>query len=124
MNITAHFYNVVADESRKKFEWGVNDCALFVDSIYRQAFGIDLAGDIRGTYTDEYHASRTLVKLGHWDGILLPKGFIKIDRRQVKRGDIVISNGAAGVWLGTKAIFAGGATRPLGELDVAYTYTL
>ena len=43
-----------------------------------------LAENVRGTYNDEYHAARTLVKLGGWDGILLPKGFEKIEKNFVK----------------------------------------
>ena len=104
------------------FEYGVNDCALFVDSIYRKAFGVDLAGTIRGSYSDKLGAAKVLIKEGGWDGILLSRGFVKPKNINfVNRGDIVISDGAAGVWVGEKAIFAGNVFRPIDKIEVVYT---
>ena len=112
MNINATFHRAVGELAFKPFKYGENDCALFCNSVYKKAFGMDLAGDIVGTYSDEYHAARVFSKLGGWDGILLPKGFVKVNRNLVRRGDIVISDAAAGIWLGNnKAIFAGGIFR-------------
>lgn len=116
------FYSIIKEESTKPFEFGTNDCALFVNTVYKRAFGVDLAGDIPGTYNDEYHAKRTLAKLGGWDGILLPKGFRKTNNVSIKRGDIVICDGAAGVYLGDcKAVFAGGVFRHKKEIETVYT---
>jgi hypothetical protein len=108
-------------EMVKPFQYGTNDCALFVANIYQRVFGVDLADGIRGTYNDEYHANRTLVKLGRWDGILLPKGFTKVEKHLIKRGDIVIAEGAAGIYSGFgKCIFAGGVSRPLENIETIY----
>lgn len=123
INITPEFHHVVQEEYLKPFQYGTNDCALMVANVYKRLIGIDFAEGIRGTYTDEYHAARTIVKLGGWEGILSERNFVKITNHKIRRGDIVICEGALGIWTGDKALFAGRAYRKLSELDSIYRYT-
>ena len=124
MNITPHFHNVILEQIKEPFQYGINDCALFVDSIYRKAFGIDLANGIRGTYNSEYGAAKILITNGSWEGLFTSRNFKKLfNKNFVKRGDIVISDGCAGIWVGNnKSIFARGITRDLSKIDEVYSY--
>jgi hypothetical protein len=123
MAITAKLHHVIAEELQKPFQYGVNDCALFVNTVYKRVYGMDLAGDVVGTYNDEYHAAKVLVKLGGFDGIMESKGFEKINKNFVKVGDIVISQKAAGIFVGNgKAVFAGGAYHTFDMIETVYTF--
>lgn len=122
MNITPLFLSSVQKYSQQPFEWGKNDCALMVASIYREAYGIELAEGIVGTYSDEYHGMRKIVELGGWDKILTDRGFTKINSNFVQRADFVVAEGALGIWVGTYAIFAGGITRTLDKIEATYKY--
>lgn len=121
MNVTPEFYRIVSDEASKPFCYGSNDCSLFVDSIYRRAFGIDIAKDIRGSYNDKLGASKVLVREGGLSNILLQRGFIKLENKyRVGAGDIVMAEGAVGIWLGDKAIFVGGVFRTIKKIEEVY----
>lgn len=121
--MTTEFYNIIAEERVKPFKYGSNDCALFCNNVYKRVFGIDIAGSIAGSYNDEYHAARTLVKLGRWDGILLSKGFIKVEKNYINVGDVVTCEGALGIYVGDgRAIFAGNTFRTLDKIETVYTY--
>ena len=100
--INSNFHLAVEKYRALPFAWGSNDCALFVANIYDEAFDIDLAEGIRGTYYDEYHGMRKIVELGGWDKLLTDHGFVKRDNINfVQRGDIVIFENSLGIWLGT-----------------------
>lgn len=109
-------------KSAQPFVWGLNDCALFCADVYGEMYGKDFAVGIRGTYDDEYHGMRKITALGGWDTILTSRGFVKINKNMASRGDVVICKGM-GIWVGTYAIFAGGATRSREELTDAYKFT-
>jgi hypothetical protein len=42
------------------FSWGVNDCCLFAADAVVAVMGVDLAGDLRGTYSDASSALHVL----------------------------------------------------------------
>lgn len=44
------------------FEWGVNDCFLFVSDGILAIGGIDISKDIRGTYNNEFSGMRLMNK--------------------------------------------------------------
>lgn len=50
----------IRKKKNQSFEWGVNDCFLFVaDGVY-SITGIDISKDIRGTYTNEFSGMRLM----------------------------------------------------------------
>jgi len=120
MIINSKFHNAIAIRQNKPFVWGENDCALFVADIYLDVSGIDLAEGIRGLYNTKYDGVRLIVDLGGWDEILVLRGFEKINTNMVKRGDVVISENALGIWIGDKGLFAGGAVKKLEDITDAY----
>lgn len=125
MNITPHFHNIVSEQLKTPFKYGENDCGLFVHSVYKKAFGIDLASDLVKTYSDELHAIGTILKLGGWDKILVNRGFSKLDNiNLIQRGDVVVCENAVGIYVGNcKAVFAGNVERKFDKIESAYRYT-
>ena len=121
--INSNFHRAVETKQSQPFQWGVNDCALFVADIYLEVTGKDFAEGIRGTYDTEYYGMRTIVELGGWDEILTERGFSKLSHKNMlTRGDVVVYQNALGIWLGRYAIFAGGSHRPFEDVEDAYTY--
>ena len=123
MNITPHFSSVVSKYALLPFEYGTNDCALMVVAIYKEAFDLDITDGVTPDYNDKLGATKMYVRCGGWDGLLLKKGFEKLKNKNfVSRGDIVIAEGAAGIWIGNNAMFAGGTFRQLSAVEVVYKY--
>lgn len=110
--------------SRTPFEWGVNDCCLFAADWVRALHGRDVAEAFRGRYATKIGASRLVHKAGGVkaliDATLASSGFSQVDPRLAGRGDIVFSTEAAGVCLGPRILFAGGATRPMTTAEAAW----
>ena len=120
VNITSTFFAVVDETAKLPFLYGKNDCAQFVATIYRNAFGIELIKNIPA-YGTKYTAYRTIVKLGGWEKLLIDRGFEKTSTPS--RGDVVVCENALGVWLGNnKAIFSGGVFRSMENITAAFKY--
>lgn len=80
-------------ESRRTtpFEWGKNDCCLFVADALEAITGTDFADDYRGTYTTEIGAYRALKK--HADGTIASawsRYFDEIPPASMGRGDVAL----------------------------------
>lgn len=58
----------IRDRMRTPFEWGVQDCCLFAADAHLARIGVDVATDVRGTYSDALGAHRTLERIGGLDG--------------------------------------------------------
>lgn len=78
-------------ESRRaaKFEWGVNDCALFAADWVLTVTGVDHAEGLRGKYDDEAGARRLIEQAGGMAAFAAelsptPLGF-------AQRGDVVLA---------------------------------
>jgi cell wall-associated NlpC family hydrolase len=122
MQVGLRFFDVVMEESARPFQYGTNDCCTFCISVYKKAFGIELANP-KYNYSDRYHAARVMVKEGRLKGMLETRSFSKINKYHAKPGDVVVCEKALGIWVGTKAVFAGGSYRTLDEVEEVYTYT-
>jgi hypothetical protein len=71
--------------------WGVHDCVTFAADCVRAITGVDLMGDLRGTYDGPVGAARVMREqgadtLGDLPAIYLPV----IPVWQARRGDIVL----------------------------------
>ncbi|MHA1571607.1 MAG: DUF6950 family protein [Alphaproteobacteria bacterium] len=88
-------------EARAKtpFEWGGNDCALFVCDAIQVMTGIDPAGPFRGRYKTAMGAARALKKyaggglLATADKITADLGFQTIEPLFAGRGDLGVIEG-------------------------------
>ena len=58
------FDALVRDRMATTFAWGQHDCCLFAADCVLAQTGIDLAADLRGTYTDAMGAARALQFIG------------------------------------------------------------
>lgn len=88
------------------FEWGWNDCLMFVAGAIDAVTGQDPATEHRGQYRSQTGAARYLKKLG-FDS---PKAcldflFERIPLAFAKRGDVVFSEDCAGICLGGFGFF-------------------
>ena len=108
------------------FEWGKNDCCLMAANYVVATKGIDCAEPFRGKYNTAIGAYRLLSKAGGMEAILVRNGFKKLEYVGLARtGDVALfykerSSWTMGIVNGSKAIFAGGATKPLSELSTIY----
>ena len=109
------------------FEWGKNDCCLMAANYYVATHKIDCAEPFRGKYNTAIGAYRLLSKAGGMEAILLRSGFRKLEFVGFARtGDVALfykerSGWTMGIVNGSKAVFAGGATKGLSELSSIYT---
>ena len=80
------------------FEWGKNDCCLFVADAVKAMYGYDYAANLRG-YRTRYGAARRLYKAGGLstliDSILSPTS-----PHLARRGDVVMFSAQQGDALG------------------------
>ncbi len=91
------------------FEWGTNDCCLFVADAVKVLTNVDYAASLRG-YTTRFGAARRIYKAGGLssivDGLLTP-----INPALARRGDVILcetEEGAAlGICVGSKFAAAG-----------------
>lgn len=73
------------------FEWGKNDCCLFVADAIEQMTDIDFASEYRGTYSTEKGAYKALKKQGEktvadaWS-----RRFPEIPVQEMGRGDVAL----------------------------------
>jgi len=110
-------------ESRvgKPFEWGSNDCALFVCDGIQAMTGTDVAGDFRGKYTDQAGALATIKAVTGGSSVedvavhvTAEQGMAELKTVLLaQRGDVVLFDGSDGPALGlvylngTHAVFVG-----------------
>jgi hypothetical protein len=101
----------LAAARRRPFEWGAHDCCLFAASVVEACTGVDLAAELRGTYSDALAAAALVESLGGIDAIAALAG-LEIDPELAAAGDIglaeiegrqsLVVNGGQ-VWLGAGA---------------------
>lgn len=95
----------------ESFTWGTFDCALFACDWILEATGEDVIADLRGSWSDERSALRTLADLGGLQTIASVRLGAPISAALAQRGDIVLhtltGRDALGVCVG--AHFAGPA---------------
>lgn len=101
----------IEDRRNKPFQWGQNDCCLFVADWILLCTGVDFAKDARGTYSTEFGAKRTLTEMfGENNPAELSDDRLeKIPSQMAKRGDIVALQidgvYSLGICVGAKAAF-------------------
>ena len=105
-NWTVRLTDFVKSKKHVPFEWGVNDCCLFVADMALAITGVDPAATFRGKYESELGAMRALYNQG-FDSVeaVLTHAFgPTVSRLEVRRGDVVLfENGGrdiAGVMFG------------------------
>lgn len=105
-------FDAIKIASRREFEWGKNDCALFACDCAKAMTGVDRAKDFRGKY-DTRRSAMTALKVieGVDDLPALADKFLgeRINLTRAQRGDVVLltigSMKALGVITGTRAVF-------------------
>jgi len=122
MNIDSKFFRAIEKHHTKPFDWVTNNCGLFVANVYGEIYGKDFAEDLRGGYTDEATAFIFLQQAGGWEKILTDLGFEKRTDDKLMRGDVVVAERALGIWVGNRAVFAGGAYRNRADIKEKYFY--
>lgn len=90
--------------SKIAFQWGVNDCALWVARYYDQLTGSTLSDEWAGLYDTEEGADQLLQERGYKSvtdivDVFLPSKSLKF----AQRGDIVAFNGALGICDGRRS---------------------
>ncbi|WP_193753035.1 DUF6950 family protein [Sphingomonas endophytica] len=101
-------HDYVASLEGSSFRWGELDCALFAAGAVLAQTGVDLAAAYRGRYTTARGSVRALRRLGA--GTLeatIAAALPAVAPAFARRGDVVMSDGIAGVCLGPRAIFVG-----------------
>lgn len=94
------------EPGRDRFQWGVNDCALFGCGAVMAMTGEHPAPQFVGSYDDRAGAAEALRVLG--EGTLLKTFDAHFERRQTffaRRGDLVMAQGAIGVCMGLTGVF-------------------
>jgi hypothetical protein len=109
----------IEERSDKPFEWGKNDCCLFVADAVKAITGIDYAASFRTKYENKNGAYKALKKFASGDIIETIKkianqnNFKEISPKLAKRGDIgivypkqalVICLGSKWAWQGEKGL--------------------
>lgn len=104
----ASYIQTIADTP---FEWGWNDCLMFVAGAIDAVTAKDPADEHRGQYRSRTGAIRYLKKLG-FDSpeACLDALFERIPPAFARRGDLVLANECAGVCMGNIALFLGDET--------------
>ena len=69
------------------FQWGEHDCCLWAADAVQAITGVDLAADMRGTYSTAYEAQRALHSIGGLKGAGERAG-ARIGPLQALAGDI------------------------------------
>lgn len=82
----------IADRKEIPFEWGKNDCCLFVGDWVALATGEDVAADFRGKYSNEKGAFKLLFKQGLNDVKSIFKARLnpEINPYYARRGDLAL----------------------------------
>lgn len=98
------------------FEWGKNDCSLFVADAIMAMTGIDVAKELRGKYSTEIGAYKIISEYGEIEDVVEALGCpIKLFKSSVAtlaRGDIALvvlegNKRAIGINLGRNVAFTG-----------------
>lgn len=100
-NFTEILINFHEGRINTPFEWGTNDCGLYIADAVKAMTGEDIAYDFRGKYKTETGAKRQLAKLygGGLDKVMDAK-LERIEVPFVQRGDVVLFAGDLGPTLG------------------------
>jgi hypothetical protein len=119
----------LAERKDMPFEWGSQDCCLFVCDAVLAMTGTDLAADFRGTYTDALCAARAIkAYAGAGVEALAEKmaganGIQEIPPEFAQRGDVVLFDTTEyGETLGIVGMM-GYEIVSTGELGARYTPT-
>ncbi|MCF6267638.1 MAG: hypothetical protein L3J57_13995 [Desulfuromusa sp.] len=109
----SRLYNEIQARMNVPFQWGENDCLMFVSDMVLAVTGIDYAADYRDLYTDEDAANNIMLQLtpeGTVTGII-DLFFDRIPVLQASRGDLVARpshpSPAAGICAGGGCYFVG-----------------
>jgi hypothetical protein len=102
------------------FEWGKNDCCLFVADAVRELHNIDFAENFRG-YKTKFGAMRRLYAYGGLEK-LVDSMLITINRFAAQRGDVILfpSTGGDALGLCVGRVFASAGPAGVKFLSMAY----
>lgn len=106
-NLESHLQNYLRSSKNLKFEWGINDCALWVAGFATVVLGTDFAAEWRGKYSTERQAQEYLLAAGYTDMtevVSMHAGEVPVSMCQ--RGDIVLHPAQAlGLCAGRRSYF-------------------
>ncbi len=118
--VESKFFNAILKYHPEPFDWANNNCGQFVGKVYGDVLERDFVSGLSGSYTDKLSAFHFLHEQGGWDGILTNLGFVRRPEGKLVRGDVVVVENALGLWVGDKALYAGGAYKKRNEVTAAY----
>jgi len=92
--MNACLIDYLAIRKQMPFEWGVNDCCLFVADWILIATSNDVAVDFRGAYSTKIGAFKTIFKLGFNDVKSVFKHSLnkEVALSYAQRGDVALVN--------------------------------
>lgn len=79
----------LAQRRHQRFQWGVQDCCLFVADAVRELYGVDPAEGLRG-YRSERGAARIVRQLGGVAGIGASRFGAACEVLQAQVGDVLL----------------------------------
>ena len=100
------FFAAVGARRAARFQWGVNDCALFACAVIRDATGVDHAAPFRGRYRTARGAARVLRAFAGGgleavaEKIARGAGLAEVPPLTAQRGDFILLESEAGPALG------------------------
>jgi hypothetical protein len=88
-------HHFLAARAAVPFAFGTNDCAMFVSDHIKEITGVDIAADVRGTYSTELGAAKQFAAAGgldnHFSNIATEHGFSEIPVVYAQRGDVLFN---------------------------------
>lgn len=91
----ARMHTFLLDRASTPFSFGTNDCALFVSDHINEITGLDIAAEVRGTYSTELGAAKQFAAAGgldnHFSNIATEHGFKEIPVVYAQRGDALFN---------------------------------
>ncbi len=92
--------SLLRERQNTPFEWGENDCCLFVSDCILAMTGKDVAAEYRGRYTTEIGAKRVLNRLHGSIENVLDEKFERVPASHAQRGDLIMFDSELGKTMG------------------------
>ncbi len=125
MGATLKLNNFIESQRRVPFEWGINDCALFVASAVEAVIDIDYAEQFRGRYATKIGSLRVLRDDGYDDLEQFVTASVgePCAKREIARGDICLfetpDGESIGICVGVKIVSPGEGGLVFTNIDQA-----
>lgn len=82
------------------FQWGVHDCCTMAADVVEACTGVDVMGQLRGTYSTALGAARTIEGMGGIEQVLADRLGALVPVVMAQTGDIGLCDDGRLVWFG------------------------